>query len=70
MWFGYGRISTGADVIRSVFASELKVPVLIVNNYDLPAWVDNRLWVIASSYSGNTEEAENAAKQAKQRRLG
>lgn len=62
---GMGGSAIGADVIRSVFATELKIPVLIVNDYNLPAWVDNQTLVIASSYSGNTEEAESAVKQVK-----
>lgn len=61
---GVGGSAIGADVVRSVFASELKVPVQIVNGYNPPAFVDNKTLVIASSYSGNTEEVESAAKQA------
>lgn len=64
---GMGGSAIGADVIRSVFSAELKVPVLIVNDYNLPAWVDNQTLAIASSYSGNTEEVESALKQAKER---
>lgn len=62
--FGMGGSAIGADVIRSVFAPELKVPVHIVNDYNSPAFVDNKTLVIASSYSGNTEEVESATKQA------
>lgn len=61
---GMGGSAIGADVVRSVFASELKLPVLIVNGYNPPAFVDNKTLVIASSYSGNTEEVESALKQA------
>lgn len=61
---GMGGSAIGADVIRSVFSTELKVPVLIVNDYNLPAWVDNQTLTITSSYSGNTEEVESAVKQA------
>lgn len=61
---GMGGSAIGADVVRSVFASELKVPVQIVNGYNPPSFVDSKTLVIASSYSGNTEEVESAAKQA------
>ena len=65
---GMGGSAIGADVVRSVFASELKIPVQIVNDYSPPAFVDNKTLVIASSYSGNTEEVGNALKLAKVRK--
>ena len=35
---------------------EAKIPVIVHRDYGLPAFVDERTLVIASSYSGNTEE--------------
>ncbi|MBI5222759.1 MAG: SIS domain-containing protein [Candidatus Magasanikbacteria bacterium] len=61
---GMGGSAIGADVIKSVFASELKLPVFIANDYNLPAFVNQQTLVVASSYSGNTEEVESALKQA------
>lgn len=45
----------------------LKVPFVIVKDYDLPAFVDESTLVIVSSYSGNTEEAMSILAQAKER---
>jgi glucose/mannose-6-phosphate isomerase len=42
----------------------LKVPFVIVRDYTLPAWVDEKTLVIASSYSGNTEETLSCLVQA------
>ena len=53
---GMGGSTLGAHFILSVFAQNLKLPIVIVNDYHLPAWVNKNTLVIASSYSGNTEE--------------
>lgn len=45
----------------------LAVPLLIVQDYDLPAWIDEHSLVICSSYSGNTEETVSALQTALQR---
>ncbi|MFH1651371.1 MAG: bifunctional phosphoglucose/phosphomannose isomerase, partial [Chloroflexota bacterium] len=44
--------------------TEAKIPIIIQRDYDLPAFVDDKTLVIASSYSGNTEETLNAFEQA------
>lgn len=44
-----------------------KVPLEVVSNYDLPAYVDENTLFISSSYSGNTEETLEALSQAEQR---
>ncbi len=43
----------------------LIVPFEVIRDYALPAWVDEYTLVIASSYSGNTEETVDAVTQAK-----
>lgn len=61
---GMGGSAIGGDLLRSL-ASELNNPLVFVHRgYDLPAFVDSRTLVIASSYSGNTEETLSAFKQA------
>jgi len=62
---GMGGSAIGADLIRNLFADELKVPVEIINGYDVPKFVNNKTLVIASSYSGGTEEVVEAIKKAK-----
>ncbi|MBU2542937.1 SIS domain-containing protein [Patescibacteria group bacterium] len=62
---GMGGSALGADLIRKLFADELKVPVEIVNSYNIPKFLNNKTLVIASSYSGGTEEVVEAVKKAK-----
>ncbi len=61
---GMGGSAIGGDLARSLAASETKVPIFIHRDYDLPAFVDGRTLVIASSYSGNTEETLASFEQA------
>jgi len=53
---GMGGSAIGGDLVSSLIISEAKLPILIHRDYDLPAFVDARTLVIASSYSGTTEE--------------
>ena len=64
---GMGGSALGARVVKSMFSDKLMLPFEIVNDYHLPAYVDDRSLVILSSYSGNTEEVLHAAKEAKAR---
>lgn len=42
----------------------IKIPFEIIRGYDLPSWVGRHTLVIATSYSGNTEETLSALEQA------
>ncbi len=61
---GMGGSALAALVIKALLQSEIKVPFEIVRQYDLPAYVNQHTLVIASSYSGNTEETIAALNQA------
>ena len=61
---GMGGSAIGGDLLRSLALSEAKLPVFVQRDYDLPAFVDAGTLVIASSYSGNTEETLTAFGQA------
>lgn len=65
---GMGGSAIGMHFIKSVFADELKIPVEIINDYKLPALVNKDTLVIASSYSGGTEETLQAVSEAKKRK--
>lgn len=65
---GMGGSHLGGDILRAALGERLKVPVAIVADYHLPAWVTSSTLVIASSYSGSTEETVSAVKQAQRRR--
>ena len=64
---GMGGSAIGGDIARSFLASEMMVPFHICRNYTLPEFVDDETLVIASSYSGNTEETLAAVDDALQR---
>ncbi len=64
---GMGGSGLGARVIESVFANKLKCPLVRVNDYDLPDWVDHKTLVVCSSFSGTTEETVENAKQAQEK---
>lgn len=64
---GMGGSTLGTYIIKSVFDSELKVPLEIVNGYHVPAYVSKNTLVIVSSYSGTTEEPVAAMDEAKKR---
>ena len=53
---GLGGSGIGGKIIALLLKNDLKVPFLCVNDYEMPAWVNENTLVIASSYSGNTEE--------------
>ena len=53
---GMGGSAIGGDLVRSLVQAESKVPIIVHRDYGLPAYVDGRTLLIASSYSGNTEE--------------
>jgi glucose/mannose-6-phosphate isomerase len=53
---GMGGSAIGGDLVRSLVQAEAKIPVIVHRDYGLPAYVDEKTLLIASSYSGNTEE--------------
>ncbi len=61
---GMGGSAIGGDLISSLAVSEAKLPILVYRDYNLPSFVDNQTLVIASSYSGNTEETLYSFEQA------
>jgi len=67
MLCGMGGSAIGGDLLRSACADELRVPFLVNRSYRIPAWVGRDTLVVASSYSGNTEETLAASRLAIQR---
>jgi glucose/mannose-6-phosphate isomerase len=62
---GMGGSALAAVLVKSWLKLDLPEPIEIVRTYDLPKYVDKDTLVIASSYSGNTEETLNCLEQAK-----
>jgi glucose/mannose-6-phosphate isomerase len=59
-----GGSAIGGDLVRRLLVDESRAPITVLREYNLPAWVDARTLVVASSYSGNTEETLSAFGQA------
>ena len=57
---GMGGSAIGAEICQVLIKDKCKVPIYINRNYNIPNWVNQNTLVIASSYSGNTEETIEA----------
>jgi glucose/mannose-6-phosphate isomerase len=64
---GMGGSAIGGELAAALLADELKVPMSVHRDYGLPAYVGRDSLVIASSYSGNTEETLSAFEDARKR---
>ncbi len=61
---GMGGSAIGGELLTNSLQGQLRVPLVVVRSYYLPAWVDSRTLVIAVSYSGNTEETMSALRDS------
>lgn len=64
---GMGGSALAALLLKTWLKDKLKLPFEIVRTYDLPEYVGEHTLVIASSYSGNTEETLSGLAQARAR---
>lgn len=64
---GMGGSALAGLVLKVLLSTELAIPVEVIREYDLPAYINKNTLVIASSYSGNTEETLSALSQAEQK---
>ena len=55
---GMGGSGIGGRIVAQWLEKDLTVPVNFCQDYHLPSYVNQNTLVIASSYSGNTEETE------------
>ncbi|MFZ1301934.1 MAG: bifunctional phosphoglucose/phosphomannose isomerase [Candidatus Microsaccharimonas sp.] len=61
---GMGGSALAALLVKVLLQAKLTIPLDIIRGYDLPGYVNKNTLVIASSYSGNTEETLSALAQA------
>ena len=61
---GMGGSASGGDFLSCLSDAEGCLPFVSHRGYDLPAWVSEKWLVIATSYSGNTEETLDATEAA------
>lgn len=65
---GMGGSGMGGQMVCKLFASQSTIPIVLVQNYELPAFVNENTLVIGSSYSGTTEETISALNEAMKRK--
>lgn len=54
--FGMGGSGIAGYVLRDFLLRRCKIPVFVVQSYDIPKFIDENTLCFALSYSGNTEE--------------
>lgn len=59
---GIGGSGIGGTITSKSIAEVCKVPVITCNDYHIPSFVNETTLIIASSYSGNTEETLTVVK--------
>jgi len=64
---GMGGSAIGGELLKALVEPECPVPIAVNREYDLPAYVGPGTLVVASSYSGNTEETLSACRLAAER---
>ncbi len=64
---GMGGSAIGGDMVRALTLAESPIPIIIHRDYGLPAFCGPQTLVVASSYSGSTEETLSAAEEAHRR---
>ena len=64
---GMGGSGIGGAVMADLLRASSPSPVMAISDQTLPHWVDGDCLVVASSYSGNTEETLAALAQAQER---
>lgn len=64
---GLGGSGIGGTIVTDLVADTINVPICSTKDYSIPNFVDEYTLVIASSYSGNTEETLYALDQCQSR---
>ncbi len=65
---GMGGSAIGADLLKDYLKFEIKIPIYINRDYNLPEFVNKDTLFFACSYSGNTEETLYAFKMGKRKK--
>ena len=64
---GLGGSGIGGTIINDIVSPKANIPILATKDYSMPNFVDENTLVIASSYSGNTEETIYALEKCQSR---
>ena len=60
LYFGMGGSAIAGNLLYDTLFDQVKAPIDVVRGYNCPAYCNENTLVIASSYSGNTEETLSA----------
>ena len=63
MILGMGGSAISGLLIKEILNNEINIPIYVNQNYIVPKWVNKKTLIIASSYSGNTEETLISCKE-------
>lgn len=61
---GMGGSAIGAELARGIILDRLSAPMIVMRSYALPKWINGDWAVLASSYSGDTEETLASFREA------
>jgi glucose/mannose-6-phosphate isomerase len=64
---GLGGSGIGGTIVNDIVSPLSNIPILATKDYSIPNFVDENTLVIASSYSGNTEETIYALEKCRSR---
>lgn len=70
IWAGMGGSAIGGDLAAAFAAERATFPILVHRGGPLPEWVGHRDRVVLVSFSGNTAETLDTARQAAERGAG
>lgn len=62
---GLGGSAIGGYILRTYALHQASLPIIVNRDYNMPAFVGSRTLVLATSYSGNTEETLSSYQQAR-----
>ena len=65
---GMGGSGIGGRIVKVLLEHKVSYPIFVHNDYNIPAWVDQKTLVLSVSYSGNTEETLDATEKARQKK--
>lgn len=67
VYLGMGGSAIAGDIIGEILFDQLSLPIQVIRGYEVPGYCSSSTLVIASSYSGNTEETLQAVEYASQK---
>ncbi len=65
---GMGGSAIGGDIVAAALRRQSAIPIVVSRGYEIPSWCGADTLVVATSYSGETEETLSAASEAVERR--